>query len=748
MKSSVFAAFCAYFVAASAFAGPTVCKTSTTTPGVDVSKWQGTIDFAKVAKTQKFVIARVSDGTYIDKLFATYWPAIKANGMVRGAYQYFEPATDAITQADILLNMMGPMEDGMLPPTLDVEATGGLTPAKVEAGVQQWVDYVQAKLGVKPMIYTGNWFWDPSVNSSKQSNLPLWESYYCNNCCPKIPLPWTTWAIWQYSDSGTVSGISGACDMNEWNGDLASLQAFVGGGTSSGPVCGNGTCESGETCTTCASDCGCASGQVCKSGSCVSDYCPGYTGSSSCCTNGNPCKYATNGTCDCDGTCSWEAAECVSGPMCGDGYCDSGEDCANCAGDCGCAMGEICSGGVCSADYCPGYAGSSACCVNGDPCGYAGDGYCDCEGACSWESSDCSAPVCGDGYCTGGEDCNSCVSDCGSCSDGGSTSYCGDFYCDMGETCSNCPSDCGDCDAGSTSYCGDGYCDSGEDCNSCSSDCGNCPVTDAGTTDTKPWEIWIVDSGSGGCKSNNDCPGACDLASGTCVECNVSTDCPTGKQCKPGKICESVCGDGVCAGDESNNTCCIDCPCAGGKQCVGGKCGGSGSGCSDNCPKLYASQCAGPTSYHVCQKASGGCIAWDPVQTCMSGLVCYEGLCVDPATIPEVIEDVAVSDSGSTGDGKTGSDGSKSDGSNSSDVSISSDSKGGVDGLTDVKIGDAPSTTDGKISSGDAGKGEFSGGGGGGSASGCTSGRTGGSSGWWFCALACACVGWRRRRAS
>ena len=40
-------------------------------------------------------------------------------------------------------------------------------------------------------------------------------------------------------------------------------------------------------------------------------------------------------------------------------------------------------------DYCTGYEGEDSCCMNSDPCGYADDEYCDCEGLCAWDYTDC-----------------------------------------------------------------------------------------------------------------------------------------------------------------------------------------------------------------------------------------------------------------------------------------------------------------------------------------------------------------------
>src|SRR6476619_4455511 len=70
--------------------GVTVCPGKSTLLGVDVSTYQGTIDWAKVkASGRAFAITRVGDGLGGDNTFDANWAGIKANGMVRGAYQYF-----------------------------------------------------------------------------------------------------------------------------------------------------------------------------------------------------------------------------------------------------------------------------------------------------------------------------------------------------------------------------------------------------------------------------------------------------------------------------------------------------------------------------------------------------------------------------------------------------------------------------------------------------------------------------------
>ncbi len=153
--------------------GATVCGSGPTVKGIDVSTYQGTIDWAKVkADGVEFAIIRVSDGLNSpDSKFAANWSGAKAAGIIRGAYQYFEPGQDPIAQADMLLAKIGtPMPDD-LPPTIDVEATGGQTPAVVAARVKQWIDHVKAAVGKDPIVYTGFYFWRDSVGGARRSSV-------------------------------------------------------------------------------------------------------------------------------------------------------------------------------------------------------------------------------------------------------------------------------------------------------------------------------------------------------------------------------------------------------------------------------------------------------------------------------------------------------------------------------------------------------------------------------------------------
>src|SRR4051812_18132772 len=97
------------FAAASRARAVVVCPGPDAVYGIVVSEFQGNINWAQVKAAGKaFAIIRVSDGTgHLDPFFAQNWAGAKAAGLIRGAYQFFEPGGDPVAQANLLLQHMG-----------------------------------------------------------------------------------------------------------------------------------------------------------------------------------------------------------------------------------------------------------------------------------------------------------------------------------------------------------------------------------------------------------------------------------------------------------------------------------------------------------------------------------------------------------------------------------------------------------------------------------------------------------------
>jgi lysozyme len=206
-----------------------VCADGPTTYGIDVSRFQGDIDWDAVAASGvKFAYIQISRSlTDIDAKFEYNWRRAKEVGVLRGAYQRFRPGMDVLGQANLFLTKLGTYQPGDLPPVLDVEDADGLTGAQIATRVQQWMTRVEPAYGRTPIIYTGFYFWRDTVGSPDFSRHPLWVPNY-GAVCPLVPATWTRWTIHQYSSTAMVPGITAnTTDVNKFNGTYEQLQELA-----------------------------------------------------------------------------------------------------------------------------------------------------------------------------------------------------------------------------------------------------------------------------------------------------------------------------------------------------------------------------------------------------------------------------------------------------------------------------------------------------------------------------------------
>jgi lysozyme len=256
----------------------TACADGPTVYGIDVSRFQGAINWPQV-KNHGVVYAWIQISrslTDIDARFEENWAGAGQVGILRGAYQRFQPAQDPVGQADLFLEKLGPPQPGDLPPMLDVEDDNGLTRPQVASAVRQWIDRVEPVVGVKPVIYTGYYFWRDKVGSNAFADYPLWIANY-SATCPLIPDAWSRWVLHQYSSTNYIPGItSNSVDENRFNGTLDDLMALTIGGE-----CGDGVCNGGEDADSCPGDCP-PCGVIRAEGGTVDDDSPCFT------AGGNP----------------------------------------------------------------------------------------------------------------------------------------------------------------------------------------------------------------------------------------------------------------------------------------------------------------------------------------------------------------------------------------------------------------------------------------------------------------------------
>lgn len=230
----------------------TVCPDGATVEGMDVSYWQGTIDWDAVASSGiEFAFIRVSDGHFEDPQFERNWSEARRVGIIRGVYQFFRASQDPVSQAELLLRKMGPLEPGDLPPVADVEVTDGEPASVIIDHLHQWMNTIESAIGRKPIIYTAKYFWQDNVGTDEFSHYPLWVAHW-EVSCPNLPNQWSEWVFWQTTSSGSVAGVgSSRVDLDVFNGDLNGLLEFA----TATPECGDGICNGDETHESCPEDC-------------------------------------------------------------------------------------------------------------------------------------------------------------------------------------------------------------------------------------------------------------------------------------------------------------------------------------------------------------------------------------------------------------------------------------------------------------------------------------------------------------
>lgn len=201
--------------------------------GIDISHYNGSVNFQQLAAGGlAFAYVKASEGKFTkDPFYAVNYAGLQQNQILRGAYHFFYPQLDAQAQAANFLSVVTQLNAGDLPPVLDVEVTGEQNSSAIAAEMQQWLDAVQQKLSRTPMIYTATGFWNTALNGiTAFSGYPLWVAEYTNNPAPRLPAGFTNYVFWQYSQSGSVPGISGNVDMDQFNGSVSDLNQLAGMG--------------------------------------------------------------------------------------------------------------------------------------------------------------------------------------------------------------------------------------------------------------------------------------------------------------------------------------------------------------------------------------------------------------------------------------------------------------------------------------------------------------------------------------
>ena len=204
--------------------------------GIDVSKYQGDIDWRAVASAgTKFAWIKATEGgDRFDEYFTANWNGAKAAGVPRGAYHFAYWCRPASQQVEWFRRHV-PKDPDALPPVLDVEWVGNsrTCPHKLPAAVAQgemliMLTEMERYYGKRPVIYSTVDFYEDVLAGGALSEYPIWVR--STKYEPHIKYGSRKWHFWQYQSDGNVPGINAQVDRNAFHGTHAQWEAFLNGG--------------------------------------------------------------------------------------------------------------------------------------------------------------------------------------------------------------------------------------------------------------------------------------------------------------------------------------------------------------------------------------------------------------------------------------------------------------------------------------------------------------------------------------
>jgi len=217
--------------------------------GIDISKWQGSNNYAKIKANTSFVFVKATESWgYTDPKFYANWQGLVGHN--RGAYCYVYPESDPLRQANHLIDIVKQVGadwkyDRLV---LDLERSGhGLSKAEVSRRVLVMMERIKEVTGRYPILYSRKyWVQDNMLlTDPRLINADWWLAYYRTALpyplyTPEMPSPplmptgVNKWLFHQTCEKGKGREVgvgSYYVDQNRFNGTREQLDAYFGRGT-------------------------------------------------------------------------------------------------------------------------------------------------------------------------------------------------------------------------------------------------------------------------------------------------------------------------------------------------------------------------------------------------------------------------------------------------------------------------------------------------------------------------------------
>lgn len=210
--------------------------------GVDVSRWQKQIDWENLylpaspdgdvstaggeyMQPALFAFIKATDGQDEDAWFERNYQGVRKCGITYGAYHFLTTKCSVDAQVEKYIGI-AKLSKGDLPPVLDLELSNEVMKERRKEVCDmalEWLEKIEKHYGVRPIIYTYEYFIIDYLSDPKFDNYDFWVAKH-NNESPTV----RRWNFWQFTDKAKVPGVNqNTVDVEIYNGDYSEFSEYI-----------------------------------------------------------------------------------------------------------------------------------------------------------------------------------------------------------------------------------------------------------------------------------------------------------------------------------------------------------------------------------------------------------------------------------------------------------------------------------------------------------------------------------------
>ena len=196
--------------------------------GIDVSRWQGEINWQLVAAAGcHFAAIRATVGNYYtDPYFARNREGALLYGVYPIYYHVVTPEYSIKSQTDRFLSVVGDL--GKARAVMDVELVRDQSKTVITACARGCLEDVTQRTGKRSMPYSNAYFWNTYIIDDGWSlEYEKWVANYRENPPPTLPRAWPTWTLWQWTNKGSWPGVPATVDLNYYAGNIEEFNIWA-----------------------------------------------------------------------------------------------------------------------------------------------------------------------------------------------------------------------------------------------------------------------------------------------------------------------------------------------------------------------------------------------------------------------------------------------------------------------------------------------------------------------------------------